>query len=508
MEKDSVPSPAQLALAMAVVKQKPTGVDIKEHIMQIREFIKETKDSHRSSSQDKFFDSVSFWQQAFEKSEAEQIKLLDRIYELEQRNEALLSKLQTGSTTHEEKTQETNKRKANTNKNTAARKRAKTQAFNQKAPLTDDQMGGDNAILNQIEYLEESTGPFMRHFYVLQSVLQKRPNRSIIVKATANLSKTAANELLNASHDKKAAGRSKTAILIQSRKPKITAVLRSVEHAFQLLYQGLEKLIGPKQSMLEIGQVIYHLVSLFDAAMKALQQNCKTKAEQSTSTKANAKSTKNKQTTKPKKSVTALAPPKADDELATQITRLLGTMALSLDLTCPEHQEILEGFLFTLLTRVGVLLSLFVFQDLQLRPDLQIDPAHLPLPKGLMEAGLDDKSLCAAHLEAKHLIWLLERVLASLDSTPSCSLPPETTSFVFKIKQQLQSTLLQAVFGADSVHFHESLQYPMKPDALELDQIQTSTQTPEQTTPDWFIQEVWRLLGWDMLMSDDLYKKK
>lgn len=39
---------------------------------------------------------MAFWQQAYEKSEAEQSKLLDRIYELEMRNEGLLAKVKFG----------------------------------------------------------------------------------------------------------------------------------------------------------------------------------------------------------------------------------------------------------------------------------------------------------------------------------------------------------------------------------------------------------------------------
>lgn len=38
---------------------------------------------------------MSFWKQAYEKSEAEKSTLLDRIFELEQRNEELVGKLRT-----------------------------------------------------------------------------------------------------------------------------------------------------------------------------------------------------------------------------------------------------------------------------------------------------------------------------------------------------------------------------------------------------------------------------
>lgn len=38
-------------------------------------------------------DSVAFWQQAYEKSELAQSQLLDRIYELERRNDALMDRM-------------------------------------------------------------------------------------------------------------------------------------------------------------------------------------------------------------------------------------------------------------------------------------------------------------------------------------------------------------------------------------------------------------------------------
>lgn len=171
----SIPSPAQLALAMAIVKQKPTDADIKgwpcliifpihsmsntvpDYILQIRSHISHAKNPHPVSLPNKFFDSVSFWQQAYEKSEAEQSKLLDRIYELEQRNTALLAKSQIGNVAEDEKPPESSKRKANPkNAGTAtARKRAKTQGPGQGSVLSNLQEGNDG-ILDMIVYTEES----------------------------------------------------------------------------------------------------------------------------------------------------------------------------------------------------------------------------------------------------------------------------------------------------------------------------------------------------------------
>ncbi|KAL5362682.1 hypothetical protein BJX96DRAFT_177382 [Aspergillus floccosus] len=138
---DSVPSANQLALALAVVKHKPVHLTIKEYILQIRQCIKSSKppnadaDSH-PYAEDQYFDSVAFWKRAYEQSEAEQSKLLDRIYDLERRNESLQSKVHTSDPVVEVKEPK--------------RKRAKTQSYHLAPP---DGIGG------QYEYIEECMYP-------------------------------------------------------------------------------------------------------------------------------------------------------------------------------------------------------------------------------------------------------------------------------------------------------------------------------------------------------------
>lgn len=109
------PPKLHFAVALAIVKKKPTDRPVKgtfskprclpqpiiqsqiltwmfpDYILQIRGLIKNIKECNVVFD-DKFFDSTRFWQSAFEKSQAEQTKLMDKIYELEQRNQALLVK--------------------------------------------------------------------------------------------------------------------------------------------------------------------------------------------------------------------------------------------------------------------------------------------------------------------------------------------------------------------------------------------------------------------------------
>ena len=78
--------------------------------MKIRNFIKIRKESDIIAD-GKFFDSVCFWQKAYEESQEEQTKLLNTIYELEQRNQTLLGKVNKEFLKRESKNRTSTKRK-------------------------------------------------------------------------------------------------------------------------------------------------------------------------------------------------------------------------------------------------------------------------------------------------------------------------------------------------------------------------------------------------------------
>lgn len=82
-----------------------------EHIWKIRKFIRSRKET-AIIADGKFFDSVSFWQKAYEESQTEQTKLLNTIYELEQRNQSLLAKVNKEFPEIESKPGASSKRKA------------------------------------------------------------------------------------------------------------------------------------------------------------------------------------------------------------------------------------------------------------------------------------------------------------------------------------------------------------------------------------------------------------
>lgn len=343
----------------------------------------------------------------------------------------------------------------------------------------------------------------MRHYYTLQKALQRKSNALDIVRAAVNLCETTANKLSEVVSEKRAvpcASRKKGSTRTEG--PTTVEVFHCLECAFQVLLRVIKTLSGAEDGMKSSNRVIYHIVHLYESTMNALEQWCKAKSEHTQPAKqkhaASNKKIKDKQL--------PCFNMNTDNEVSTQMVRLLNAMASSLNPGCPGHQDLLEGFLFILLSRVGKLLCLFVFQDLKLRPDLRTDFTKLPLPRGLTELDIDHRSLCSAEMEAKCLVWLLKRALAILHSFTSsssseCRDSDGSISFTAKVKERLQSTLLQAVFGTDST-WEKPLERPALTDE-DLRNLRLPSQNPDQSVPDWFTQEVWKLLGWEILVNSN-----
>lgn len=104
---------------------------------------------------DKYFDSVAFWKQAYVNSEAAQSKLLDRIYDLEQRNGSLLVKLKHES--GDEQMQRSDKRKGSSEPGAsgAAKKRVKT-AASPRSSATGTGRGKLDDFIHDVRYEEAS----------------------------------------------------------------------------------------------------------------------------------------------------------------------------------------------------------------------------------------------------------------------------------------------------------------------------------------------------------------
>lgn len=340
----------------------------------------------------------------------------------------------------------------------------------------------------------------MRQLYTVQRALQKRYNSRPLTTDAVTLCKIAESEILGAIIRLNTPGnQSKIPSNQQNRKPDLTTIIKAAELSFTLVHQALHKVIGAQEEEYCKGQIIYYLVCLFESTMSALTQLCTASSQTDSSTvlqeisNVNREKPQSQGSSQKKKKGSIISNNKRlkiEKNAAQLLLDLLCTMAMSLDLTRSEDQEVMEGFLFIVINRVGKMLALFVFDNHPLPSDSCSD---LKAPQGIRamkEEGLTQKM---AQLEAEQLVQFLDKVLGHQVSDTETM----HSQFIRNMKRRLQKTLLQAVFGDDDPLFREGLVRPVTPPALS-DNGRSSTR---QKFPEWLTEELWRLVGWDLLNS-------
>ncbi|KAJ5973466.1 hypothetical protein N7481_010676 [Penicillium waksmanii] len=493
---------AHLALALAIVKDKPPDTEVKDYISRIRNFIKSQKELDMSRPE-KFFDSVNFWKSAYEKSEAEHAKLLNAMYDLEQRNLNLLTK--TKLTTSGE--------------NTSVPSSTKRKASGVLVPVAPSQINSKRARSNlsknpsrkdpgaerqdaEFTHDEKRTTSFMRQIYNMQRALQKRRNEKNLATNAVILCKEAEHsflDLIQLEVNSKCQTNSSDLVTTEQS---TSAIFGGVELAFHLAYRALHKINNagdtPGQGK---GQIIYYIVCLFESITVGLTQYCTAISNPRIETektdqlqKSATTQVRRSKTEKRAQTITqSHIPTKGKDEVAQELTKLLCKMATSLDLTKEDDQKIMEGFLFIVLGRVGKMLALFVFKDIQL--PLEACP-ELKLPEGLASMHQEGLSPDIGKCEASYLVKLLKGLFTNeASSTPEYS--ATKAQFVRGMKDQFQETLLQAVFGMDEPLFQGGLKRPATPPPQDCD----GNGGENFSFSEWFTQELWSLVGWDMLNS-------
>jgi hypothetical protein len=226
-------------------------------------------------------------------------------------------------------------------------------------------------------------------------------------------------------------------------------------------------------------KVVYSFVKLFRDLLDRIGDLAASHITQNTS-----KDAQNVSKLRATKAKTALASAK-DDKTTLKLCRLLITMAASLEASNPMHQNIIDGLLFFLLTRVGQLLFVFSDDTITTSTATLIQAQNKTTTSHLSQGNFIP--------EGPHLIFLLTHL------TP---LIARSTSLVLaeKVKMTLQHTLLNAVFDAQTGEFVHALREPCFPsDNLDVDaDIHTLASRDDGNVGDWYKHQIWECLGWNV----------
>lgn len=291
----------------------------------------------------------------------------------------------------------------------------------------------------------------------------------------------------------------------------------AVGRTFPYLLTSLQKLSKLSASETLQGQVVYNYIKILHSLLERICSIAAVsvgKSQENTPSSTMAKPSY-KEESKPVATPANKRPAMLPN--LTKLCELLVSMVACLDLTKKNHKDIVEGFLYHLMKRLGDGLEYFVFGA----HGHGISDEHMNNRQARRDPGPMSVKAAAAgratmEAQAPYLIWILERVrhagsrnvrsTTSIQTTDDAQGQPTTTppsasvaAFYRNSRARLQHTLLRSVFGAQvASEFIPALDPPQAPST---DELAAALGSDFETTEvrDWYKLEVWRLVGWDVL---------
>ena len=193
---------------------------------------------------------------------------------------------------------------------------------------------------------------------------------------------------------------------------------------------------------------------------------------------------------------------------AALLLRTIQHIVAAFDLDILWHCFVFKSMLSVLLDHTGSIVSLLVFAD-----PTNIEGDKLLEQPGRWRQDFDpgvETTIVATEMEVPYVLAVLRFTLRYLRERRK-TLPIGSREIIGgsltdidndmllqKIEKRLQDTLLRGVFGADDEKFVEAFTRPSTPDNNDIEGFLEDVRE-EENKPEWFIGQVWELLGWDII---------
>jgi hypothetical protein len=266
--------------------------------------------------------------------------------------------------------------------------------------------------------------------------------------------------------------------------------------AFMSVLVGVYKMASLSQDQRLFQLIICELASSFNLALIAIESAARQTAQSVTNWIQKSKKDKEK-----KSPVKESAPARALAHL--QI-----------------HQQLFDSFVYLLLERVGQHLFYCTFKrHRNANTEHSLEP--LPEPKDQVEKSRQDTEALGTRFEVKALVLVLERAmgLAPGHMNPQNSRPDRNTTRLSRnlslknlpsasrirlsaaAKDRLQRTLITCMYGdKGDDEFLDVLTKPVP--CTRLGSLQKVAKVEDKDVEEWYKKEVWRLVGWDVLVRE------
>ncbi|KAL2438592.1 hypothetical protein ABEF95_011946 [Exophiala dermatitidis] len=478
--ENSLPCPAQIALALMVVRSRPPHMQIEGYIDSLRKAITDCAPKGAPVTYD--FDASTYWRQCYEAAESERARLLEEVLGLMQERDG-----PEGKSKRPKSRPALGKRKRNVPK--VSEKPPSGEDLNTDGETSDDE-AGRQALLRSLRSIR-------------RSLRLEVPDRDHIA--------TTIQTIISAIRRSIGPGQKGARDQAHAEEQSIQHLCRVTGHAYSSILEAVKiaRLDADKGGE-RLASTLSDIVRLYETFLGRLHQCTLDEAVRISDATKSSKRGRRSGTKALKR--TPLVPSSAYTNEAKLLAKTLTRMVTDLDTSSDIHCELLEGFLCALLDHVGSVLSLFVFG--RTGQGCRDSTGVLP-PRGIVDvAHLDlEAAMGSAKLEGPYLIFVLRRCVDFLHtgtkqmSEVSISLfslqqrnPRRAQGLREHIEKTLQNTLLRGVYGDDDDTFYNALRRHEAEDEEEIGAVKLMEGAEQdEDAAEWFIGQLWEHLGWDIL---------
>ncbi|RMY44038.1 hypothetical protein D0865_10827 [Hortaea werneckii] len=502
------PSERSIAFAISIVLSKPESLDIKEYIRLLQQHIAQGSRAQALSSVHRHLDRSSWWRSEYERTKEALTAARDQTVDVQKEVEVLNGKLETARLSKAPK----KRKKIDEDVVPVPRepKRARREASPPRCtqnPYVDVE---DDSSFNEIG---EIGNVLLRNLYQIHAAMRShhRSDPNILayhlVRAASDLPQVVTQAILECLN-----GQVAGLDLCKSN-------LRAANRAVASLISGLTRLSNTADGAEVQGRVTHAYVRMFCKLIGALEE-----ASSREITKPLAGSEERPSTSKGKKKSEHAKPANLKDRptLNALTVFLCGILDL-LDPKVEAHGSLFEGFAYAVLNKLGSRLYTLIFGHAR-APTLEAEIARAneldEVDDSLQRSTphRNEVELQQAKLEAPYLIHLLARLMNAAPAHLGAIISTKTGkpkqannkgsmkgALAFTAKDRLQRTLVNCMFGFDGVDeqspLRDCLKMPAAPDTpLPMPKVK------EAEVQEWFKEEVWKLLGWEVLSKEGAWE--
>jgi hypothetical protein len=511
-----------------------------DYILQLRAHCKQGQPAHGEEDIGHYLDLVSYWREQCQKAQDESDRLRGINIRLERSNH-LLSQRTTETEERPGTAPSIGKRKGAVSP-TRSPKRPKPPPFKteQTVAQTQESIENDYGFLEGLgdgeshcrlacccmpELADPNVFPdgttLINALYTTHQLCRAAvPDAEVLcyqlVRTTSSLGKVIHLVAHNYEHLARQGQRNTGALSLAEDRSDFSLALTISARAFMSVLVGITTMMDASRDDRLPGLIICELAETFKTALLAIEQSAHQTANSFSSTSSSAsappKSSKSKATTGVvKESIAARS-------LAHFLISLMGL----LDKTNTIHQRIFDAFAFLLIERVGKRLYYCTFGR---HRSENTEACLTPLPESTDSAAKAKQNTEALgiRLELKALVLILERAmgLAPHHMNPPTSkaaknsnanrigrtlsmktLPAAPKGRLSSLaKDRLQRTLVTCMYGQNqNDEFLDVLTKPIP--SMRIGTLQNVAKIDDKDVEQWYKEEVWRLVGWDIMARE------